>query len=713
MSGFQQVKKHAVRADVFVGIFAKLSLPSILFLILSFAGSADAATYYVAPNGSDWSAGTSSAPWSTFSKAMSVLNPGDMLIIKDGTYHQTLNVTISGTKGNPITIRAENDGAVTVDGENVRKAINLVGTASSRKTDITIEGIVAKNSNSSVVIVQYADRINLKKVSAYQAADGNYHIFDVAWSSYVLIEDCAASGRGRVMYDIYDSDYATVRRCWGRPFYVSYAATMGIQLYGSTNCVVENNVIVKNLSYSDQWIGIQLWTATYNPAATSNNKVYGNIFRDTSNMGVSLASAQKNMTGNIFKNNVLINSNECLRHGADDNLLVENLTCVNAVVDHYRVQSYYQYYTFDPNFSVSGTLKNSSFITHGAGLYRDTNDPKYAGLTHTYNNFYGLGTNYSGFAAGTGEKTFNPSYNTATYGKGAYLMVPTALKGKGENGTNIGAEVLYRYQDGVLTDVPLWPWPMEDRIYRETGVSVTWESSGGLWKTLNGVYTAQSSPSSTTTATTISDTQAPTVPTNLNAKVVSSSQIDLTWTASTDNVGVTGYQIYKNGSLIATTNTKTAYSDTGLAASTTYSYGVAAFDAAGNVSPLSASASATTAAALATQTTSSPTPDTQPPSVPTNLAAIAASSSQIKLSWTASMDNVGVTGYRIYRNGALIATTQSTSYSNTGLSALTSYTYTVAAYDAAGNVSSKSASASAQTANKSADNRFKLSQKKR
>jgi hypothetical protein len=86
---------------------------------------------------------------------------------------------------------------------------------------------------------------------------------------------------------------------------------------------------------------------------------------------------------------------------------------------------------------------------------------------------------------------------------------------------------------------------------------------------------------------------APTVPTNLVATAVSSSQINLAWAASTDNVGVTGYTVYRGGVQIGTTTT-TSYSDTGLAAFTTYSYTVAAFDAAGNLSAPSASASATT-----------------------------------------------------------------------------------------------------------------------
>src|SRR5438552_4641071 len=92
-----------------------------------------------------------------------------------------------------------------------------------------------------------------------------------------------------------------------------------------------------------------------------------------------------------------------------------------------------------------------------------------------------------------------------------------------------------------------------------------------------------------------------------------------------------------------------------------------------------------------------PPPDTTPPSVPTGLTASAVSSSQINLSWTASSDNVGVSGYRVYRNGTQIATTRATSFANTGLSPSTTYSYTVAAYDAAGNLSTQSSPASATT----------------
>jgi chitodextrinase len=91
------------------------------------------------------------------------------------------------------------------------------------------------------------------------------------------------------------------------------------------------------------------------------------------------------------------------------------------------------------------------------------------------------------------------------------------------------------------------------------------------------------------------DTQAPTQPQNLSATAINRQRIDLTWTASTDNVGVTGYQVFRDGSPLDTSDT-TTFSDTTVSASTAYTYTVVAFDAAGNNSVASASAGATTPA---------------------------------------------------------------------------------------------------------------------
>ncbi|WP_200957456.1 discoidin domain-containing protein [Paenibacillus sp. Root444D2] len=186
--------------------------------------------------------------------------------------------------------------------------------------------------------------------------------------------------------------------------------------------------------------------------------------------------------------------------------------------------------------------------------------------------------------------------------------------------------------------------------------------------------------------TSAADTTAPTVPTNLTATAASSSQINLNWTASTDNVGVTGYDIFR-GAVLVGSSTTTSYSDTGLTASTAYSYTVKAKDAAANVSTASNTASATTQAPA----------DTQAPTAPTSLTATAASNSQIDLSWTASTDNVAVTEYNVYRDGTLVGSSTTTSYSDTGLNVSTVYSYTVKAVDAAANLSAASNTASATT----------------
>ncbi len=186
------------------------------------------------------------------------------------------------------------------------------------------------------------------------------------------------------------------------------------------------------------------------------------------------------------------------------------------------------------------------------------------------------------------------------------------------------------------------------------------------------------------------DTQAPTVPTNLAAVPANATQVNLNWSASTDNVGVTGYTVYRNGSSVGTVSGATlTYSDITVTPSTTYSYVVDAFDLAGNHSAGSTPASVTTPAL----------PDSQAPSVPTNLAAVASSPTQVDLSWAASTDNVGVTGYSVYRGGSLMTTVSGSTlaYSDTSVVPATSYSYTVDAFDLAGNHSAQTNSVSITT----------------
>jgi chitodextrinase len=178
------------------------------------------------------------------------------------------------------------------------------------------------------------------------------------------------------------------------------------------------------------------------------------------------------------------------------------------------------------------------------------------------------------------------------------------------------------------------------------------------------------------------DTQAPSAPYNLTVRAVSTSRIDFSWSPSSDNVGVVGYKIFRDEREISSI-TGTSYSDNGLSADSAYTYYIKAYDAAGNLSQRSSSLTEFTTA----PTTVTTTRDTQAPSYPPNLAVRPVSSSQMDITWSPSSDNVGVTGYIVYRNNSEIARTTNLSYRDSGLSAGTDYNYNVKAYDAAGNQS--------------------------
>lgn len=189
---------------------------------------------------------------------------------------------------------------------------------------------------------------------------------------------------------------------------------------------------------------------------------------------------------------------------------------------------------------------------------------------------------------------------------------------------------------------------------------------------------------SVTTLAPVVDTTAPTAPT-LSASGTTLTATNLSWSGATDNVAVTGYDVYKDGVLLGSTAT-TTYAVSGLTAATTYAFTVQAKDAAGNISLASNTVSVTTL-----------TPDTTAPTAPT-LSASGTTSTTTNLSWTGATDNVAVTGYNVYRGTTLLgSTTTATTYAVTGLTASTAYTFYVQAKDAAGNVSAASNTVSVTT----------------
>jgi chitodextrinase len=182
------------------------------------------------------------------------------------------------------------------------------------------------------------------------------------------------------------------------------------------------------------------------------------------------------------------------------------------------------------------------------------------------------------------------------------------------------------------------------------------------------------------------DKTPPTTPVIESATAVSPTQIVLRWSAATDNKAVAGYYVYRGGVKVMTIG-GTAWMESGLTPSTTYAYTVAAVDASGNISPQSAPVSARTMAPA----------DRTAPSVPGGVQATVLAPNRISVAWTASTDNVQVAGYKIFRNGKLIAIPGSSPYVDEMIFPNVTYTYMVAAYDAAGNTSAQSASSTVTT----------------
>ncbi|WP_060789739.1 fibronectin type III domain-containing protein [Enterococcus durans] len=172
------------------------------------------------------------------------------------------------------------------------------------------------------------------------------------------------------------------------------------------------------------------------------------------------------------------------------------------------------------------------------------------------------------------------------------------------------------------------------------------------------------------------DLESPSIPQNLLVESVTSDTVSLSWGASTDNIGVAGYRVYRDKQLVQEVQGE-QFTDTGLTEDTEYTYEVRAFDIAGNQSEASNEVFARTSVSV----------DDEAPTIPLNLKVENVTTDTVSLSWGASTDNIGVAGYRVYRDKQLVQEVQGEQFTDTGLTEDAEYTYEVRAFDAAGNQS--------------------------
>ncbi|HET6370721.1 MAG TPA: fibronectin type III domain-containing protein, partial [Nitrospiria bacterium] len=256
---------------------------------------------------------------------------------------------------------------------------------------------------------------------------------------------------------------------------------------------------------------------------------------------------------------------------------------------------------------------------------------------------------------------------------------------------NCPGTLYYRvYRNGILIQSTASGYNFT--TFSDTGADLP---GGHLQSAITYTYTVAAldsqnnlSPQSSPLPVTTPDNIPPTPPSFLIATPISTSQVRITWGPATDNVGVTGYDVYRDGVLLTASPlppSATTYTDSGLTSCVKYDYIVVARDAAGNTSPGPGDPSAPIRSA---------TVDVSPPSTPTNLQVTGTvGPNRIDLSWTGSTDNcTALLKYRIYRNGVLIGETTSggTSYTDSGVYPSTTYNYAVSAVDDANNESPRS-----------------------
>ncbi|GAA4066539.1 zinc-dependent metalloprotease family protein [Flavobacterium cheonanense] len=278
------------------------------------------------------------------------------------------------------------------------------------------------------------------------------------------------------------------------------------------------------------------------------------------------------------------------------------------------------------------------------------------------------------------------SPNTAvSYVGGSSQTVTWAVAGTTANGVNCANVDILLSTDGGASWSTLLAATPNDGTQAVTIPNTPGTTNRIMVKGTNHIFFDVSNTNFTITSG-VTDTVAPTAPI-LAASVTTQTSTNLSWSGATDNVAVTGYDVYRGATLIGTT-ASTTFAVTGLTASNTYSFTVRAKDAAGNVSADSNSVSVTTLV---------PVVDTTAPTAPT-LSASGTTQTTTNLSWTGATDNVGVTGYDVLRNGVVIGSTSTaTTFAVTGLTASTSYAFNVRAKDAAGNISVNSNTVSVTT----------------
>jgi hypothetical protein len=442
----------------------------MLLMLLVCPALAEATTYYVRTGvGNDNnSCGTAAiaTPTSnakaTMSSAWGCLNAGDTLIVGNGTYTSPGPPNSKqGTVGNEITIQAENEGQVTFSGNhdirNVRYVtwvgMKFVGTFKAISIRSTGAGSRSEHLTFRRVGIQCTDT-GTNDNACVEVTDGSHHN---------LFEDSWVFGGGRYTMMFYGgtggnppnstADFNTVRRVvlrQGPSGSTSGNPQAALSVYTASDNIIENVIAINGVQGGNSSRAAFYLTA--HECCVRRNKYFGVMAIDNIGKGWYMDEAESN---NELRNSVLWDSSE-----AGIEIYCGSFTCTGLIIDHNTIGS--NSGNGIQAFSGSSTVRSNIFYQNtGTALHASGGS-----ISENWNDLFGNGGTRSGVSTGANSITSNPLLQYI-----GRVEAGTPCITAGEGGTQCGANVTKRYQDGTLTGTDLWPWPNEARMKAEMCIS--------------------------------------------------------------------------------------------------------------------------------------------------------------------------------------------------------------------------------------------------
>jgi hypothetical protein len=419
-------------------------MPIILaLLMLLWSEATQAATYYASPSGSGTTC-SSGSPCTTSTGlnnagGLGKLQPGDTLILKNGTYTGSSGMlfvnNIDGNSSQRITIQAETDGSVTLNGQAANVPIDIVDSSY-----VTVTGFNAYNSSSDTCKIRgsdgtpypwYDSYVELKRTICWDAVAGqNRHVINITKIQRVLVEDVGAFGTGRKTFGVISARHITVRRCWTRWNQSSVSdPKQGADLvYNTWDTIWENCIF--------EWDRLDSSTNLYGNANSAGGVLVG--ASGQSALGYSTNMRVLGSIGLVLTGQGRGQPNIFSMPGSTGNVATNTCTSGDSCTSGNTFRNVVGFIepasTGIRPFSLSDSMTNSSDTAENLTSITGT-----GGASSVFNGNYSCTNCLSQATVST--------YNL-------YANPPNAT----------GATIRYRYVDGTLTNVLLWPWPMASRI---------------------------------------------------------------------------------------------------------------------------------------------------------------------------------------------------------------------------------------------------------